>query len=89
MVSLFIRLGIILAAVTGLILLLPASAGLPADVESSLALIVSYGKQFDSVFPVNTALTILGLAIAFHLGVFLFKGFNWLLHKITTGSAGS
>jgi len=89
MISLFIRLGIIATGLAALIAFLPNSTGLSTEATDAITYIVGLARSFDWLFPINTLFTVLGLAIAFHLGVFLFKSVRWILHLISQGTAGN
>jgi len=62
--------------------ILPASEGLPDEIGTAFETIIGLAYDFNSVFPVDTFLTVLGLAVTFHAGIFLFNGLNWVIKKI-------
>lgn len=84
-----IRLGIVALGISALIAFLPNSVGLSADATTAIAYIVSLARSFDWLFPINTMFTVFALAIAFQLSFFLFRIMKWILHLITTGTAGT
>jgi len=89
MVALLIRLSILFASISGLILILPNSPGLPPDVATSFNYIVNLARGFDWLFPINTLFTILIAVVVFEIAIFFFKTVRWLLHLLNTSSAGS
>jgi len=89
MLALATRLILIVGGIALLIALLPTSPGLPVDVTNALTYVISFARSFDWLFPINTLFTVLKLSILFWTAVLLFKMFRWLLHLLTTSSAGS
>lgn len=93
MVSLLIRLSLLFAAITGLILLLPGVIGLPAhlpaEVGDAITYFVNAARQFDWLLPINTLFTVFKLALLFELALFFFRVIRWLLHLLSGTSAGN
>jgi len=89
MLALAIRISLLLGGVTFLLFMLPASQGLPPEIADALSYVVGLARSFDWLLPINTAVHILGLAVKFYLGVFLFVSLRWLLHLISNTSAGA
>lgn len=89
MIALITRITLVIAALTALILFLPASSGLPPEVADSLQYFIGVARSFDWLFPLNTLFLIFKLFVLFEVGVLFFKIIRWFLHLFTTGSAGS
>lgn len=62
--------------------LLPDGGSVPSVWTSAVYSIWSYVNQFSFVVPVDTLLTCLGIAMVFHLAIFTFRLFHWLITKI-------
>lgn len=50
----------------------------PSEISGALATVWGYVNEFSFIFPVGTLLTILGLAMAFHVAVMLWN----LIHMV-------
>jgi len=61
--------------------LLP-TASLSSSITTGLTNFTSYVLQFNGFFPVDTAITLVGYAVAFWVLVFGFDFFKWLIHLI-------
>jgi len=80
--------------ITGFFLSLPAyllmvifsifPSGQPAPPEwvNSVYLIWAYINSFSFIVPVSTLVFCLTIAMVFHLSIFLYHAFSWLLKKI-------
>jgi len=66
----------------GLIALFPAGSPLPSAIHTAATTLGSYLALIDSILPVDTLATILGLYIIFELTLFAFKTFKWLFGYI-------
>jgi len=69
------------AFVAFLIGLLPVVA-FPSEIATALATVMGYVNAMAWLFPVATLLSVLGIAITFHIGIFTFKFTRWLIHLI-------
>jgi len=68
--------------VQSLISLLPQGGTLPAEWTSAVTTMWGFIEAFEFLIPIDTLLWCLGIALTFHLGVFTFKMFNWIINKI-------
>jgi len=59
-------------------------SGAPASPEwvASVYLIWAYINSFSFIVPVSTLLSCLGIAMVFHLSIFLYHALYWLIKKI-------
>lgn len=64
--------------------LLPSGASMPTEWIESVYAIWRYIEAFAFIVPVSTLLTVLGLALTFHMAIFGFKIFHWIITKIPT-----
>jgi len=62
--------------------LLPNGGAMPEEWVSAVFTIWDYIEAFSFIVPVGTLLSVLGLALAFHLAIFTFKVFHWIITKI-------
>lgn len=62
---------------------LSIDSGIMGNVSDSMSIILSLIAQANCIFPVNTALTILGLVVAINLVKFGIWGINWIVKRIT------
>jgi len=62
--------------------LFPTGQPAPPEWVSSVYLIWSYIDSFSFIVPVDTLLWCLGVAMVFHLSIFLYHALSWLLKKI-------
>jgi len=58
------------------------TASLSTSITTGLTNFVNYIYQFNGFFPVDTAITLVGYAVAFWILVFTFDFFKWLIHLI-------
>jgi len=54
----------------------------PTQITSAVNFIWGYINAVNFLFPVSTLLTILGLALTYHVAVFLWRASNWLYAHI-------
>lgn len=66
----------------GMFALLPSSDGLPTDVSTAFATLLQQAYAWEYILPLDTLLTVAGLAVSFHFAIFVFKLFNWVLNKV-------
>jgi hypothetical protein len=59
--------------------LLPVSS-LPSDWTAALSAVWSYTNAANFLFPMSTFLTVLGLALTFHVTVLLWRLSVWIIH---------
>lgn len=62
--------------------ILPTGGGIPIEYTQGVYTVWSDINAFSFIVPVQTLLTVLGLALAFHLAILTFKIVNWLITKI-------
>jgi len=62
--------------------ILPAGQAVPAEWVSALYTVWGYINSFSFIVPVTVLLWALVVALAFHLGVFLWRLFHWVITKI-------
>jgi len=62
--------------------LLPNGGQMPSEWVSAVYTIWQYIETFSFIVPIGTLLTVLGLALTFHLAIFGFKIFHWIITKI-------
>jgi len=67
---------------SAVISVLPAGGVIPIQFTQSVYTIWADINAFSFIVPVQDLLTILELALAFHLGILGFKVINWILKKI-------
>jgi len=65
-----------------LLLALPDAPALPGVISTSVAFLWGFLWNFNYIVDVPTLFTILGLTLAFELGVVLWHLLHWLLAKI-------
>lgn len=65
-----------------MISILPVGGTLPQSWVSSLLLMWGYAQSFSYVIPISTLLTVLSLAMTFHISIFAFRLVKWLVHLI-------
>jgi len=79
--------------ITGLLLLILLSflnfilglfpvASVDSTVTSGVTSFVNYVYQFNGFFPVDTAITLIGLTVSFWILVFAFDFLKWVIHLI-------
>lgn len=61
---------------------LPAGQAVPSEWISAVHSIWSYIEAFSFILPVDVMLWCLGVALGFHLAIFGFKVFHWIITKI-------
>lgn len=61
---------------------LPTGGTMPTEWVSGVYTIWGDMNAFSFIVPVNTLLSVLTLALAFHLGIFAFRAFHWIITKI-------
>jgi len=61
--------------------LLP-TASLNSSITTNFNAFISYVYQFNSIFPVDTAIVLVQYTVAFWVLVFLFDFLKWLIHLI-------
>jgi len=74
-------ISIFTAFVGFLIGLLPVIA-FPTEFGDAVELVWGYVQAMSFLFPVATLLSVLSIAITFHLGVFGFKFTRWVIHLV-------
>jgi len=62
--------------------LLPNGAPMPTEWVNGIYTIWSDMNAFSFIVPVSTLLSVLTLALIFHLSIFGFKAFHWIITKI-------
>jgi len=65
-----------------IIAILPSGEPMPTPWINGVYTIWEYIESFSFIVPVSTLLTVLGLALTFHLAIFGFKAFHWIITKI-------
>lgn len=65
-----------------IVLLFPASEGLPSDVSAALTQFGGYVGILSPILPISTMATVFALVITFELSVFGFKGIKWLISHV-------
>jgi len=66
----------------GLLAILPSSAGLPSGFNTALSGIFNGAYAYNSIFPIDTVVTILQFLVIFEGGILLFKIVNWIIGKV-------
>lgn len=61
---------------------LPSGGSVPTDWVTSLHTIWFYMNTFAFILPMTTILTVFGIAMTFHLAIFAFRFFHWVITKI-------
>jgi len=67
---------------SAIISILPQGAGVPPQFIAAVYQIWNDINAFSFIVPVQTLLTVLGLALALHGGILLFKMIHWIITKI-------
>jgi len=62
--------------------ILPEGGTIPTIWTNAVYTIWSYINAFSFIVPVDTLLTCLGIAMVFHIAIFTFRLFHWLITKI-------
>lgn len=76
----FVYLG---ATILSLIVaILPTSTGFPAELSSAFVTMGGYVQILDTILPVSTLATVLGILISVDLAIFGFKTFKWLISHL-------
>jgi len=65
-----------------IVLALPNSQGLPANVSNGITYFYDYAYQWNYIFPLNATVIIFGLFVAFESAILLFQSFKWLIHLV-------
>jgi len=65
-----------------LLLPLPVGGAVPTEWVNAVNTIWNDINAFSFIVPVGTLLSVLGLALAYHAGIFTVHAFNWILRKI-------
>jgi len=77
---------IILLIFSGLLLvfvnLLPAGTALPTGISDAISTIVPYWNQWASIFPLDTALTLVSLTVILEGSIWIFGLSDWTYKKI-------
>jgi len=68
--------------VQALVSLLPDGGTLPTEWTNAVYTMWGYVNAFSFIVPIDTLLWALGVAVAFHVSIFTFKTFNWIINKI-------
>jgi len=55
---------------------------LSASISNALDTAGTYLALMDTVIPISTLLTVLGVIVSIEVGIFLFKGIMWVIKKI-------
>lgn len=61
---------------------LPDSNGLDPDIQNSIINVWGYIKAYSYILPVSSMFIVLGLALSFHLSIFLYRLVNWVIGKL-------
>jgi len=72
----------VLVFFTFLVELLPASSGLPPQIQSGLASVISSALSWEYFFPVSTALTCIFLFLAWEFIIYTWHGLRYMLHFV-------
>jgi len=64
------------------IAIFPTGGTMPTDWVNGVYTVWTDINAFSFIVPVSTLLTVLSLALAFHLSILLFKVFHWVITKI-------
>ena len=62
--------------------ILPTSTGFPPDVASAFATMGGYVQMLDTLLPISTLATVLGIIVSVDVAIFGFKTFKWLISHI-------
>jgi hypothetical protein len=62
--------------------ILPTSSGFPVEVQDAFNTMGGYVMILDSILPIGTLATVLGILIATDLIIFGFKTFKWVISHI-------
>jgi len=69
--------------------LLPTSTGFPTDVTSAFTTFAGYVQILDTLLPIDTLATVLGIIISVDIAIFTFKTLKWLIsHLPVIGGRG-
>lgn len=66
----------------GIIGLLPAGGTMPTEWVQGVYTVWGDMNAFSFIVPVNTLISVLALALTFHIAVFTFKAVHWIITKI-------
>lgn len=61
-------------------------ATLPSGLTTSMASAGGYINPLSNFLPITTLFTIMGAVLVVELGIFTWKGINWLLRRLPTQS---
>jgi len=67
---------------SGLIAILPDSAGLPDAISEGFSYVFGFVYAFDFLLPVSAILTVLGISLAFELAIQIWHLIHWIIRKI-------
>jgi len=62
--------------------ILPQGGTVPTEFISAVYQIWGDINAFSFIVPITTLLTVLSLAFALHIGIFIFKSIHWIITKI-------
>jgi len=80
---------IFFSAVIVILNLLPTTAQypLPTEISSSLTLILGYAFAWNSIFPLDTLLTVALISIGLELAIFTWKIIRWVIGVVRGSKA--
>lgn len=67
---------------SAIIAILPTSTGFPSEVTDAFTTMAGYVQILDTILPISTLATVLGILIAVDLAIFGFKTLKWLVSHI-------
>jgi len=62
--------------------ILPTSTGFPSEVTAAFVTFGGYVQILDTVLPIATLATVLGILVAVDLSIFAFKTFKWIFSHL-------
>jgi len=65
-----------------IIAFLPTSTGFPASVASSFTTFAGYVQILNTLLPISTLATVLGIIISVDIAIFTFKTLKWLVSHL-------
>jgi len=65
-----------------IVAVLPTSSGFPPEVASAFTTMAGYVQILNTLLPISTLATVLGLLIAVDVAIFGFKSFKWVISHI-------
>jgi len=68
--------------ISTLLLVFPASEGLPTEFSTALTTLSGYVGILDPIVPISTLASALGIILLFEATIFAFRGISWVYQRI-------